>query len=139
MIFKVRLFGEASGANKTFERPWTTVDIHVRLQITRCWERFRTQLTFMRFFLKMKNVQVINMILNLKLNFLLLFSFIFHIIGNKMMFYISEILSFSRLSFIKFNNKITFLMVSTFIFQIHNKNHLGKFFLKIPTISLLTT
>lgn len=51
MIFQVGLLAESSRANMTFERPWSTVHIHMRSQITGCWERFCTQTTFVWLFL----------------------------------------------------------------------------------------
>lgn len=47
MILQIGVFRESSGANVTLERPWSAVNVHVRLEVTWCWERLGAQTALM--------------------------------------------------------------------------------------------
>lgn len=46
MILQIRVFGEPSGTDVTFEGPRPRMDVHVRSEIAWGWERFAAQVAF---------------------------------------------------------------------------------------------
>lgn len=52
MILQVSVFAEASAADVTLEGPGTVVHVHMRLEVSRGWERLCTQCTFVRLLLE---------------------------------------------------------------------------------------
>lgn len=51
MVFEVGVLGKAARANVALERPRSTVNVHMGLEIAGRWKRFGTQTAFVWFFL----------------------------------------------------------------------------------------